>query len=389
MSKQFSLLIYSCLALLTLYSCSSQSLVSKENQTQIFSDNDSNKVDTDKLLVVDCLLPGQIRKLGTSLTFIAPRRPIRTTAVDCEIRGGEYVSYDRADYRTALNVWLESAKKGDAESQVYVGEIFEKGLGTVPDYSQAAAWYRKAAVQGNSRGAINLGYLYEKGLGVEKDTIEALNWYRKASGLKDDDLQFASTIEAGNNEQLGQLREELSQSQSNLASLRTQLLTKEQRLQREQTALDSSEQRLEELRRELDRRRSLTDNPSSDQISALQTGLEEQQSKVAMQRQENATLKSKLEEQQSSFDQELEASRQQQQQIKQNMTKQRTELDKLREELRNSKQQLAATEQQLNESNSQLIKEQDKANQSRQKLVSTTSEKQNIVQQLQGEIKKT
>jgi len=50
------------------------------------------------LLIVDCLLPGQVRKLGRSTSFMSARRPIRTTQSDCEIRGGEYVSYDRANY---------------------------------------------------------------------------------------------------------------------------------------------------------------------------------------------------------------------------------------------------------------------------------------------------
>ncbi|MEN8207334.1 MAG: caspase family protein [Pseudomonadota bacterium] len=392
MSKYINLFIYSVLALLALYGCSSQTLVSKENQTQAIQANDSNTVDADKLLVVDCLLPGQIRKLGTSHTFISPRRPTRTTAVDCEIRGGEYVSYDRADYRTALNVWLESAREGDAKSQVYVGEIFEKGPGTVPDYTQAAAWYRKAAIQGNSRGAINLGYLYEKGLGVEKNTLEALNWYRKASGLEDDDLQFASTIEAANEEQLGHLREELNQSQNELASIRARLSTKEQQLKREQTALNSSEQSLRELNQELDRRRNLTGSPDYDQISELQNELQEQQATVARQREENATLKSRLEKQGNLFDQELEASRQQQQQrqqqLEQDMAQQREELNKLRVELGNSRQQLASAEHQLRESKSQLIAEQDKASQAYQALASTTSKKQYTVQQLQGEIKR-
>jgi hypothetical protein len=42
------------------------------------------------LLVVDCLLPGQVRKLGR-MTFLTARRPMKTSAQDCEIRGGEYV----------------------------------------------------------------------------------------------------------------------------------------------------------------------------------------------------------------------------------------------------------------------------------------------------------
>ena len=48
------------------------------------------------LEIVDCLLPGQVRQLGNS-SFLSQRRPMRTTASECSIRGGEYVAYDRAD----------------------------------------------------------------------------------------------------------------------------------------------------------------------------------------------------------------------------------------------------------------------------------------------------
>ena len=145
------------------------------------------------LFVVDCLLPGQVRKLG-QMTFLTARRPIKTSAQDCEIRGGEYVAYDRADYRASLNVWLPQAQEGDKEAQTYVGEIYEKGLGVPPDYAVALAWYRKAAAQGHSRAQINLGFLYEKGLGVEKDPVQALSWYRQASGLKE-----AIALDTGSN----------------------------------------------------------------------------------------------------------------------------------------------------------------------------------------------
>ena len=67
--------------------------------------------------VVDCLLPGQIRQLGTSVTYVTARRPIRTTAEDCAIRGGEYVALDRADYGTALKVWMSAAQGGDPDAQ--------------------------------------------------------------------------------------------------------------------------------------------------------------------------------------------------------------------------------------------------------------------------------
>jgi uncharacterized caspase-like protein len=140
--------------------------------------------DVDKLLIVDCVLPGQVRKMGRRLTYMTPRRPVRTSALDCEIRGGEYVSYDRADYRTALAVWKPMAEQGDAEAQNYVGEIYERGLGVSPDYAQAADWYRKAAEQNFAPAQINLGQLYDKGLGVPQDPALARQWYARGSGLE-------------------------------------------------------------------------------------------------------------------------------------------------------------------------------------------------------------
>ena len=68
----------------------------------------------------------------------------------------QYTEFDRADYRTALAVWLPAAEAGDPEAQTNAGEIFEKGLGTTPNYGAALIWYRKAAEQGYSRAQFNL-----------------------------------------------------------------------------------------------------------------------------------------------------------------------------------------------------------------------------------------
>jgi hypothetical protein len=114
---------------------------------------------------------------------IGPRRPVKTTALDCGIRGGEYVAYDRANYKTALKIWSSDAEKGDKKAQNYLGEIYEKGLGIEPDYKVAASWYQRAAEQSYAPAQINLGNLYENGLGVSQDMDKALSWYRKAFGL--------------------------------------------------------------------------------------------------------------------------------------------------------------------------------------------------------------
>lgn len=138
----------------------------------------------DELLVVDCLLPGRIQRLGRMATYVTRPRPAKTTARDCEIRGGEYTASDRASYKTALKVWLADAKQGDPNAQTIVGEIYEKGLGLEPDYEVAAMWYQRAAEQDFTRAQINLAHLYEMGLGVPRNPAEAVRWYRKASGFE-------------------------------------------------------------------------------------------------------------------------------------------------------------------------------------------------------------
>ena len=152
------------------------------------------------LYIVDCLLPGQVRRLGNT-SYLTPRRPERTTAADCNLRGGEYVAFDAADYKTALKVWLPAAEEGEANAQNAVGEIFERGLGSEPNYEVAHLWYEKAAKQGHKGAQFNLGTLYETGKGVKKDKLKALNWYRLAWGISDDSLMLSSDAEKALKEQ--------------------------------------------------------------------------------------------------------------------------------------------------------------------------------------------
>lgn len=196
------------------------------------------------LLVVDCLLPGQIRRLGSQATFMSARRPIRTTQADCQIRGGEYVAFDRANYQTALKVWRDSADAGDPEAMNYVGEIYLKGLGTEPDYALAMTWFKKAADKGNDRARINLGYMYEEGLGVAKDEVQALNLYREAQGITGDNLVFSSTVEV----QLRQKDTQIQNLQQQVKDLQTQLDEKKKALDDSRAQLNDTQARLDKVR---------------------------------------------------------------------------------------------------------------------------------------------
>lgn len=146
-------------------------------------------------LIVDCLLPGQIRRLGTQANYLTARRPVKTSTLDCRIRGGEYVEYDRANLKTALSIWLPAAHLEDAEAQYYVGSIYEKGFNGTPDYAQAAYWYEKAAKNGVRKADISLALLYEKGLGVEKNNVIALEKYQKGFGGESQKVIFFSQVE--------------------------------------------------------------------------------------------------------------------------------------------------------------------------------------------------
>jgi hypothetical protein len=144
------------------------------------------------LTVVDCLLPGKMRRMGQTITWVTRPRPVKMIASECEILGGQYILFDRANPDTALAVWKSAAESGDPTAQTYVGEIYERGLGRPRDYGSAALWFRKAADQGYPRAQLLLGTLYEKGLGVERDPVKALELYRKAAGLNQDKVVFLS-----------------------------------------------------------------------------------------------------------------------------------------------------------------------------------------------------
>jgi hypothetical protein len=258
--------------------------------------------DTDKLFIVDCLLPGQIRKLGSQMTYLSARRPIKTSAADCEIRGGEYVAYDRANYASALKVWLPQAQQGDADAQVTLGEIYEIGLDGNADPKLAAQWYLKAAEQGNSRAKVNLGYLYEKGLGVKQDKSVALNWYRKAAGLENSDLQFVSVdtaaLSSNDQQQLEKLRQESKGYKEESESLRKQLDATQQQLSLQKQKLLSIENQLENTRNKLNQEKEKSTR-NKKLIHSLQKDLENNQSNLDTQQQQVSQLENKLKSEQN------------------------------------------------------------------------------------------
>jgi TPR repeat protein len=70
------------------------------------------------------------------------------------------------------------AKKGDAEAQYHLGMMYNNGIGTPQDRSQAFAWFQKSAASNHPLGAYKLGCYYDgQGEGiVASDADQALKY---------------------------------------------------------------------------------------------------------------------------------------------------------------------------------------------------------------------
>lgn len=347
-----------------------------------------SQVSVDKSLVVDCLLPGAVRRLGRHSVSLMPRRSIKATAGDCEIRGGEYIAFDRADYATALRVLLPEAQKGRPEAQTYVGEIYEKGLGVAHDYTLAAQWYRKAAEQGYSRAQVNLGLLYERGLGVPKEPVTALNWYRKASRLTDDELAFASTLKA----ERQALQEEVELRQREAASLRKQLDATQRQLEMRSKGMEAIQQELEQSRLQLGELHKRTPAPDSAAVQTLERRAKELEALLEQGRQERTSLLGKVERQndtltahQRDAQSREESLRREIRALEQQSATSRGQLEKSQRELEEQRQRLGRVQEKLRAAEEISISERQRLEQEKTELAAALEKSAATVADLETE----
>jgi len=317
----------------------------------VISSTDDPSRDVDKLMIVDCMLPGKIMRLGAGARYMSARRPIKTTGADCEIRGGEYIAYDRASYASSLKVWLPDAKAGDPKAQTYVGEMFEQGLGTTPDYETAVAWYRKAAEQGDERAQMNLGSMYERGLGVKQDELEALNWYRKATGMGAAELVSSTEFEALEAEAAG-LREALKTSEAEIARLKANLSSSRQQLNNSQSRLDNTLFELEEMRFNATRAQAMGEG--SAEVAALYEEIRLKESELSSNRKELAEMRIAFDRQQIQYTEQLNSQQDNQVATQALLDLQREKINSLESQVQQLTQSLQKRQSELRQSNEEL-----------------------------------
>ena len=90
-------------------------------------------------------------------------------------------AYERSDYVVALASFKKLAIAGDALSQLYVGNMYERGEGVAQSVEEAVRWYRLAAEQGCVDAQVNLAEVYSNGVGVVRDDVQAYMWLTVAA----------------------------------------------------------------------------------------------------------------------------------------------------------------------------------------------------------------
>ena len=84
----------------------------------------------------------------------------------------------------SLKWYTLSAEQGYELAQLYLGELYDKGIHVRQSYHKAFRWYLKAAIQGNIRAQYNVACMYDLGEGIKQSNSQALLWYKSSAKLK-------------------------------------------------------------------------------------------------------------------------------------------------------------------------------------------------------------
>ena len=82
-------------------------------------------------------------------------------------------------YSRAYNIFMTSARDGNAEAEYNLGLMYARGQGVPKDYKAALSWFQKAHDHGNRAATYFLGKMYVTGVGVEKDSRQAEKLFMK------------------------------------------------------------------------------------------------------------------------------------------------------------------------------------------------------------------
>ncbi len=144
-------------------------------------------------------------------------------------------AYRQGDFATAITIWRDLAKQGNANAQYRLGTMYLHGNGIKSNTDTALQWFEKAAQQGHVKAALDLGVelgfsqqrwgearpwlekaaaqgsaeamsllgsLYRNGQGVQQDLGKAAEWFDRAirKGHSDTVDRLLALVDEGNAE---------------------------------------------------------------------------------------------------------------------------------------------------------------------------------------------
>ncbi len=103
------------------------------------------------------------------------------------------------DLDMAAKWYKQSADNGNAYAAYILGSMYAEGEGVKQDKSKAASLFKRAADKGSMRAQFNLGEMYRLGDGVDEDLEAAARWYKKAAeqGMPQAQVIYAQMLESG------------------------------------------------------------------------------------------------------------------------------------------------------------------------------------------------
>ena len=135
---------------------------------------------------------GQIRKILLMhrflIIFVILLSFATQTAAQSLERGEE--AFENGDFETALKEFTLVSEAGNARVQVFMGIMYDDGIGVELDKNEAVRWFKLSADQGYVFSQMIMGTLLYDGDGVEKDVEKSLEYLMKAAEQNLADAQW-------------------------------------------------------------------------------------------------------------------------------------------------------------------------------------------------------
>ena len=111
---------------------------------------------------------------------------------------GAWTAYENGKYNIAVREFLRCAERGNDKCQLYLGDIYRYGHGTVVRKDKALDWYLRSVDQKNPVAAMRLYSLYLNNSALQKNNIKAYMWFKIAKVLgRDLSLEKEAKLRSG------------------------------------------------------------------------------------------------------------------------------------------------------------------------------------------------